>query len=82
MSRQAGPLVGVYNGSSKKVGLGKFLPDLKISETFVTGFEVLFFASRRFEVCKSPSRISQSHKVSIPLLADIPVRAKAKAKAG
>ena len=47
MSRQAGPLVGVYhgiwNGSLKKVGLGKFWPDLKISELFVTGFEVSFF---------------------------------------
>ena len=33
---------GVWTGSSKNVGLGKFWPDLQISEVFVIGFEVLF----------------------------------------
>ena len=33
---------GVWNGSSKNVGLGKFWPDLQILEVFVMGFEVLF----------------------------------------
>ena len=28
---------GLYNGSSKNVGLGNFWPDLKISEVFVIG---------------------------------------------
>ena len=33
---------GVWNGSSKNVGLGKFWPNLQILEVFVMGFEVLF----------------------------------------
>ena len=33
---------GVWNGSSKNVGLGKFWPDLQILKVFVMGFEVLF----------------------------------------
>jgi len=34
--------LGVYNGLSKNMGLGIFWPDLKISEMFVIGLEVLF----------------------------------------
>ena len=35
----------VYNGTSENVGLGKFWPDLEISEGFLMGLEVSnFFA--------------------------------------
>ena len=33
---------GVANGTSKYVGLGKFLQDLEISEAFLTSLEVSF----------------------------------------
>ena len=36
-------IVGVANGTSKNVGLGKFRHDLEISETFLISLEVLFF---------------------------------------
>ena len=35
--------IGVANGTSKNVGLGKFWQDLKISEAFLTSLEVSFF---------------------------------------
>ena len=34
--------IGVANGTSKNVGLGKFWQDLKISEAFFVSLEVLF----------------------------------------
>ena len=36
-------LLGVVNGTSKNVGLGKFWQDLKISEAFLISLEVSFF---------------------------------------
>ena len=36
-------LLGVANGTSKKVGLGKFWQDLEISEAFLISLEVSFF---------------------------------------
>ena len=36
-------IVGVANGTSKNVGLGKFWQDLEISETFLISLEVSFF---------------------------------------
>ena len=35
--------LGVANGTSKNVGLGKFWHDLEISETFLISLEVSFF---------------------------------------
>ena len=35
--------VGVPNGTSKNVGLGKFWQDLEISEAFLISLEVSFF---------------------------------------
>ena len=35
--------LGVANGTSKNVGLGKFCQDLKISEAFMISLEVSFF---------------------------------------
>ena len=35
--------IGVANGTSKNVGLGKFWQDLEISEAFLASLEVLFF---------------------------------------
>ena len=35
--------LGVANGISKNVGLGKFCQDLKISEAFMISLEVSFF---------------------------------------
>ena len=35
--------VGVANGTSKNVGLGKFWQDLEISEAFLLSLEVSFF---------------------------------------
>ena len=37
------PSLGVANGTSKNVGLGKFCQDLEISEAFVISLEVSFF---------------------------------------
>ena len=36
-------ILGVANGTSKNVGLGKFWHDLEISETFLISLEVSFF---------------------------------------
>ena len=36
-------LLGVANGTSKNVGLGKFWQDLEISEAFLISLEVSFF---------------------------------------
>ena len=36
-------IVGVANGTSKNVGLGKFCQDLEISEVFMISLEVSFF---------------------------------------
>ena len=38
-----GTCVGVANGTSKNVGLGKFFQDLEISEAFMISLEVSFF---------------------------------------
>ena len=35
--------LGVANGTSKNVGLGKFWQDLEISEAFLISLEVSFF---------------------------------------
>ena len=35
-------LIGVVNGTSKNVGLGKFWKDLEISEAFLISLEVSF----------------------------------------
>ena len=53
----------VYNGSSKNMGLGKYWPNLNISEVIVMGLEVSFlgdFVPQRLNV----SLELQSHKVS------------------
>ena len=67
--------VGVANGTSKNVGLGKFWQDLEISEAFLISLEVSFlhgcihfFESRNF-LPKSLglgflTRISASRRVS------------------
>ena len=34
--------IGVANGTSKNVGLGKFWQDLEISEAFLTSLEISF----------------------------------------
>ena len=39
---RAGTLLGVANGTSKNVGLGKFWQDLEISEAFLISLEVSF----------------------------------------
>ena len=36
-------ILGVPNGTSKNVGLGKFWQDLEISEAFLISLEVSFF---------------------------------------
>ena len=36
-------VVGVPNGTSKNVGLGKFWQDLEIAEVFLISLEVSFF---------------------------------------
>ena len=36
-------MLGVANGTSKIVGLGKFCQDLEISEAFMISLEVSFF---------------------------------------
>ena len=36
-------IIGVANGTSKNVGLGKFCQDLEISEAFMISLEVSFF---------------------------------------
>ena len=36
-------MIGVPNGTSKNVGLGKFWQDLEISEAFLISLEVSFF---------------------------------------
>ena len=41
-SRFNGPILGVANGTSKNVGLGKFWQDLEISEAFLISLEVSF----------------------------------------
>ena len=68
-------MVGVANGTSKNVGLGKFWQDLEISEAFLISLEVSFlhgcihfFESRNF-LPKSLglgflTRISASRRVS------------------
>ena len=56
--------VGVKNGSSNNVGLGKFWPDLEISDVVVMGLEISF----RVVLCLGGSnfetRVWQSRKVS------------------
>ena len=42
MVAKAAVIVGVANGTSKNVGLGKFQPDLEISKAFFKGLEVSF----------------------------------------
>ena len=37
------PCIGVANGTSKNLGLGKFWQDLEISEAFLISLEVSFF---------------------------------------
>ena len=37
------PCMGVANGTSKNLGLGKFWQDLEISEAFLISLEVSFF---------------------------------------
>ena len=73
---KCGSMLGVANGTSKNVGLGKFWQDLEISEAFLTSFEIsvfawfvfTFFESRKF-LPKSfglgfLTRISASWRVS------------------
>ena len=43
MSEQLLRHLGVANGTSKNVGLGKFWQDLEISEAFLISLEVSFF---------------------------------------
>ena len=39
---KCGSMLGVANGTSKNVGLGKFWQDLEISEAFLTSLEISF----------------------------------------
>ena len=58
---------GVWNSSSKNVGLGKFWPDLQNLEVFVIGFEVLFsgdYASWSLNFLKE---LFEFFTISIPL---------------
>ena len=58
---------GLYNGSSKNVGLGKFWPNLKISEVFVIGL-VLGVSMKPESHSLAKSRIYHS----TPLMSGLP----------
>ena len=51
-------IIRVLNVSSKNVGLGKFCPDLEISETFVIGLEVSFSGDLHLGVSNFETRVS------------------------
>ena len=42
VSHESQAYLGVANGTSKNVGLGKFWQDLEISEAFTTSLEISF----------------------------------------
>ena len=53
-------LLGVANGTSKYMGLGKFWQDLEISETFLISLEVSFFSWFVFTFFESQNLLPKS----------------------